>query len=175
MRAVVAVAMLTLAGAASGCGYALAGRGSYLPVSIKTVGIPPLENRTNVSRLETILTDRIRTEFIGRGKYKVVTEEAGADAVLRAELIGFSTQTAGLNAQQLSNRLLVTIVVKASFIDLAENKVLWSNDALTFRDEYQFAAAGVSAATLIDQERSTVDRIAADASRTIVTAIFEAF
>lgn len=176
MRACVAVAMLAMAGAASGCGYALAGRGSYLPKDIKTVAIPPLENRTNVSRLETILTDRIRTEFIGRNRqYKVVTEEAGADAVLRAELIGFSTQTAGLNAQQLSNRLLVTIVVKASFIDLRENKVLWSNDALTFRDEYQFAAAGVSAATLIDQERSTVDRIATDAARTVVTAILEAF
>ena len=102
MRACVAVAMLAMAGAASGCGYALAGRGSYLPKDIKTVAIPPLENRTNVSRLETILTDRIRTEFIGRNRqYKVVTEEAGADAVLRAELIGFSTQTAGLNAQQL--------------------------------------------------------------------------
>lgn len=176
MRAYVAVAILAMAGAASGCGYALAGRGSYLPSYIKTVAIPPLENRTNVSRLETILTDRIRTEFIGRNRqYKVVTEETGADAVLRAELIGFSTQTAGLNAQQLSNRLLVTIVVKASFIDLRENKVLWSNDALTFRDEYQFAAAGVSAATLIDQERSTVDRIATDAARTVVTAILEAF
>jgi len=176
MRAYVAVAILAMAGAASGCGYALAGRGSYLPKDIKTVAIPPLENRTNVSRLETILTDRIRTEFIGRNrKYEVVTEETGADAVLRAELIGFSTQTAGLNAQQLSNRLLVTIVVKASFIDLTKNEVLWSNDALTFRDEYQFAAAGVSAATLIDQERSTVDRIATDAARTVVTAILEAF
>jgi hypothetical protein len=168
--------MLAMASAASGCGYALAGRGSYLPSYIKKVAIPPVENRTNVSRLETILTDRIRTEFLGRNRqYEVVTEEAGAQAVLRAELIGFSTQTAGLNAQQLSNRLLVTIVVKASFIDLTKNEVLWSNDALTFRDEYQFAAAGVSAATLIDQERSTVDRIATDAARTVVTAILEAF
>src|SRR5687768_9344911 len=87
VRAFVAVAMLAMAGVASGCGYALAGRGSSLPSYIKTVAIPPLENRTNVSRLETILTDRIRTEFIGRNRqYKVVTEEAGADAVLRAEL-----------------------------------------------------------------------------------------
>jgi Lipopolysaccharide-assembly len=168
--------MLAMTCAMSGCGYALAGRASSLPVHIRTVGIPVLENRTNVSRLETILTDRIRTEFIGRNRrYRVVNDETGAEAVLKGEVIGFSLQTAGLNAQQLSSRYLVTVVLKVSFIDVTKNEVLWSNDALTFRDEYQFAAAGVSAATLIDQERSTVDRIATDASRSIVTAILEQF
>ena len=166
---------MTAAVFASGCGYALAGRGSTLPSDIKIVGIPMLENRTPVSRLETILTDRIRVEFLNRGKYEVKPDETGADAALRGEIIGFTTQTAGLNAQQLSNRLLVIIVLKVSFVDLRTNEVLWSNDALTFRDEYQFSTGGVNVTTLLDQERSTMTRIATDASRTIVTAIMEAF
>jgi len=168
-----ALAILAMAGSASGCGYALAGRGSYLPSYIKTVSIPPLENRTNVSRLETIFTDRIRAEFIGRGKSKL--DETGAQAMVKGEVIGFSLQTAGLNAQQLSSRYLVTVVLKVSFIDVTKNEVLWSNDALTFRDEYQFAAGGINQAVLLDEYRSTAERIATDASRTIVTAILEAF
>jgi hypothetical protein len=174
-RALAVVAVVMAAVFASACGYALAGRGSTLPSDIRIVGIPLLENRTPVSRLETVLTDRIRVEFLNRGKYQVKPDETGADAVLRGEIIGFTTQTAGLNAQQLSNRLLVIIVLKVSFVDLRTNEVLWSNDALTFRDEYQFSTGGVNVTTLLDQERSTMTRIATDASRTIVTAIMEAF
>jgi hypothetical protein len=174
------VVLVMMAAISSGCGYALDVRGSFLPSSIKTVGIPLLENRTPVSRVEQILTDRIRNEFIGRGKYNVLHEETGADAVLRGEILGFNFQTTGLNQQQLSSRYLVTIVVKVSFIDLnavdKTKEVLWSNDALTFRDEYDLASAGgVNGATFVDQEKSAFDRIANDAARTIVTAIMEAF
>jgi len=34
-----------LATSGSGCGYALAGRGTFLPADIKIVGIPPIENK----------------------------------------------------------------------------------------------------------------------------------
>ena len=38
----------------------------------RSVGIPPLENRTTFFQVEQVLTEKIRTEFIGRGKYEVV-------------------------------------------------------------------------------------------------------
>src|SRR5687767_13642777 len=71
-----AVVLLALAG--SGCGYALAGRGSFLPEYIQTIGIPPIENSTATSRIEQVLTEKIRTEFINRGKYRPVPTPAGA-------------------------------------------------------------------------------------------------
>jgi hypothetical protein len=170
------IGLTVLAVTMAGCGYSLAGRGSYLPSYIKIVGIPTLENRTPVSRVETILTEKIRSEFIGRGKYDVRNEATGVDAVVRGEIVGFSYQTAGLNEQQLSSRTLVTVVLKVSFVEVKTNTVLWSNDALTFRDEYQFSSTtGISSSTLVDQQPTTVERIATDAARTIVTAIVEAF
>ena len=170
------VLVLVVAGTSTGCGYSLAGRGSYLPSSIRIVGIPMLVNRTPVSRVETILTERIRGEFIGRGKYQVINEATGADAVVRGEIVAFNAQTAGLNEQQLSSRYLVTVILKVSFIETKTNTVLWSNDALTFRDEYQFSSTGgINGSSLVDQQPTTVDRIATDAARTIVTAIVEAF
>ena len=162
------VLVLVVAGTSTGCGYSLAGRGSYLPSSIRIVGIPMLVNRTPVSRVETILTERIRGEFIGRGKYQVINEATGADAVVRGEIVAFNAQTAGLNEQQLSSRYLVTVVLKVSFIETKTNTVLWSNDALTFRDEYQFSSTGgVNGSTLVDQQPTTVDRIASDSQNPI--------
>ena len=55
-----------------GCGYALAGRGSFLPDYIKTIGVPTFANRTTVFNLETQLTQKVRAEFIGRGKYQIL-------------------------------------------------------------------------------------------------------
>ena len=175
MRKLLALGLLAVAVPTLGCGYALAGRGSYLPGHIKVVGIPPLENRTAVTRLDTALTDKLRAEFIGRGKFTPSNDANGADAIVRGEIVAFSRQTAALNAQQLASRYLVTVVLKVALIDAKSNEVLWSNDALTFRDEYQFGSASGGEATLLDQERGTMDRIATDISRTVVSAMLEAF
>jgi hypothetical protein len=75
-----AALILTLALVSSSCGYALAGRGSFLPDYIRVVGIPPIENRSTYQQVELVLTEKIRTEFIGRGKYTVVSEASGSDA-----------------------------------------------------------------------------------------------
>jgi len=95
---------LWLSFASTGCGYALAGRGSFLPTDIRVVGIPPLLNRTTYFDVEQILTTKIRNEFIGRGKYRVVPEATGADAVLNAELTAITLSPVGLTAGQLASR-----------------------------------------------------------------------
>jgi hypothetical protein len=162
----------------TGCGYALAGRGSFLPSYIRTVGIPPLENRSTFFRVEEILTEKIRIEFIGRGKYAVTPEIVGADAVLAGEIIGVSVQPIALNEQQLASRYLFTLSMRVQFTDAKTSEVLWSNDALTFREEYELSTRGTTAidgAAFLDQEGSSFDRIATDLARTVVTAILEAF
>jgi len=67
-----ALAVVCCCFSSSGCGYALAGRGSFLPAYIKTIGVPSFVNRTVVFNLETMLTHKVRSEFIGRGKYRVL-------------------------------------------------------------------------------------------------------
>ena len=162
---------------AVGCGYSLAGRGSYLPTYIRTIGIPPFENRTSTQRIEGIFTDGIRTEFIGRRKYLIVPDEQGADALLRGEITAVTFQPAGLNERQLTSRYLLTVVLKVSFIDVKNNNdVLWANEALTVRGEYELSSrGGVDGASFVDQESTVVERLSADVARTVVTAIVEAF
>lgn len=179
-RSVALFAVVALAVTSAGCGYSLAGRGSFLPTSIRTVAIPQIENRTNYTQIETIVTERIRNEFIGRGKYRVVTDPGGADAVLSGTITSIFNQPSGLTNQQFASRYLFTMTMSVQFTDAKTNDVIWSNDALTFREEYDLSTAAapggaVNGATFVDQERSSFDRIATDLARTVVTAILEAF
>ena len=170
------VLTLVLGFATSGCGYALAGRGSYLPDYIRVVGIPPWENRSSFSQVEQVLTEKVRTELIGRGKYRVIPDAPGSDAVLTGEILAISVQPVGFNEQQLASRYLFTWTMKVAFTDAQTNMVLWSNDALTFRGEYELSSRGTAIdSTFVDQERSSVDRIATDVARSVVTSILEAF
>jgi hypothetical protein len=173
-----AALILALALSSSGCGYALAGRGSFLPDYIRVVGIPPIENRSTFLQVEQVLTEKIRTEFIGRGKYTVVAEASGSDAVLTGEITGVSVQPVGFNEQQFASRYLFVMTMKVALTDARTSMVLWSNDALTFREESESTARNttvVDAGAFIDQERSSFDRIAGEVARTVVTAILEAF
>lgn len=176
-----AVSSLALAGAgalASGCGYALAGRGSFISPDIKVIGIPVLGNRSTFFDVEQVLTEKLRTEFIGRGSFRIEPSEAGADAVVIGEITGISVQPSAFNDQQLATRYLFLLTMKVSFTDLKAARVLWSNDALQFRGEYELSqrtATSVQGAGFLDEERSAFDRISTDVARTVATAILEAF
>jgi hypothetical protein len=163
----------------AGCGYALAGRGSFLPTYIRVVGIPPIENRSQFQQVEQVLTEKIRTEFIGRGKYNVVPDTPGSDAVLTGEILSISLQPVAFNERQLASRYQFILTMKVTFTDSRTSMVLWSNDALTVRGEYDLSQRGSDTTTLgstfVDQERTSADRISTDVARSIVTSILEAF
>jgi hypothetical protein len=170
--------LVAILGTLPGCGYSLAGRGSFLPSYIQTVGIPQLLNRTAFYDVEQILTDKIRTEFIGRGKYRVLPDTTGVDAILTGEVIGIYVQPVGFTDQQLASRYQFTLQMKVTFTDARTGQELWTNDALTFREEYELTTRGntaIEGAAFLDQERAAFDRIATDIARTVVTAILEAF
>ena len=162
----------------SGCGYALAGRGSFLPATIMTIGIPAFANHTTVFNLETLLTEKVRAEFIGRGKYQVVPDATGVDAVLTGTVTGISVIPIAFSEQQLASRYLFTMTMKVEFTDQRNARVLWTNDSLVFREEYELSTRGTTAiegSSFLSQERSSFDRIASDVARSVVTSILEAF
>jgi hypothetical protein len=163
----------------SGCGYALAGRGSFLPADIKIVGIPLLENRTSKLRFEQVMTEKIRTEFINRAKrYDFRPTTTGADAILSGTIMGIDFQAVGLTDQQQASRYLFTVTMRVLFTDTRSGQVLWSNEALVFREEYDLKTRGngqIDGAVLLEQEGPAVERMSADLARAVVTAILEAF
>jgi hypothetical protein len=160
-----------------GCGYALAGRGSFLPDYIRTIGIPVFSNRTPIFNLETLLTEKVRAEFIGRGKYKIVPETAGVDAVLTAEVSSATLVPISFSTQQLASRYALTLAARVELRDLRENRMLWENPSLIFRQEYeaQSGPSATDAAAFFGHDANALDRMSSDFARTIVSAILEAF
>ena len=169
-----------LAGAAlalGGCGYALAGRGSFLPDYIQTLGVPMFGNRTPFSPLEQIFTEKVRVEFQGRGRYQVFPTDTGVDGVVRGDIMNVGAAPVGFNGSQQASRYRFTIVVGVSFTDVKQQKTLWENPALTFSDEYELTSSsslGLGAAG-IQQESAAIDRLSSDFARSVVSAILEAF
>lgn len=161
----------------SGCGYALAGHGSFLPAYIKTIGIPTFANRTAVFNLETTLTQKVRSEFIGRGKYQILPQATGVDAVLTGEVTSVSITPASFSTQQLASRYAITMTARVELRDTRANMVLWENPSLVFRQEYEATSgeSSVDPAAFFGQDANALDRMSTDFARTIVSAILEAF
>ena len=168
-----------LAVVTAACGYSLAGRGSFLPADLRAVGIPTIQNRTPFVQVEQTITEKVRQEFIGRRRnITILPQEAGADAVLSAEITSMSVQPVGFTDQQLASRYLITLTMRGTFTDTRSGEVLWSNDALTFRSEYELNTRGSTAfggSEFVDQEKSSLERIGTDVARSVVTAVLEAF
>lgn len=166
------------AGLSSSCGYALAGRGSFLPAYIRVLGIPMFENATPFQTVEQVFTQKVRLEFQSSRRYTVVPTDEGADGIVRGQITSISTQPVSLTDTQLASRHRVTVVVKIAFEDVKAQKVLWENPSLAFSDEYELTNPGTSGADVsafIGNERVAMERLSEDFARSVVSAILEAF
>jgi hypothetical protein len=167
--------------AATGCGYALSGRGSSLPDYIRTIGIPLFENRTSIVTLEQLFTEKVRIEFQSRGRYAVQPTEPGADAIVRGVITSIIPTPVAFGNQQLGTRYRLTVTVSVKVDDVTQQKTLWENPALTFSDEYELRSpltagdAQAQGATFLAQERSVMERMSTDFARSVVSSILEAF
>ena len=122
--------------ASNGCGYALAGRGNFLPAYIRTIGIPTFENHTSLFQIAQLVTDKVRTEFIGRGNYKIVPEAAGADAVLVGAVTNVMVVPTNFSAEQPASRYTITVTANIQLRDVQKDTILWSNPSISIREEY---------------------------------------
>lgn len=177
LRLVRGAAVLALVLWLPGCGYSLAGRGSFLPESIKIVGVPMFVNNTAVYDVEKRITERVRSEFIGRGKYKVEPNATGVDAVLLGEISSITLAPAAFTEERLASRYILTVTAKIEFRDVKADKVLWSNPSMQFREEYEQTntASATDATAFFGQNVNAVERLASEFARSIVSAILEAF
>jgi hypothetical protein len=174
--------ILASALASNGCGYALAGRGNFLPSYIRTIGVPAFENHTSLFQIAQLVTDKVRTDFISRGNYKIVPEAAGADAVLVGAVTNVMVVPTNFSAEQTASRYTITVTANIQLRDVQKDTILWSNPSITIREEYDATSAFTNDPTgLVDpgsfftQESNALERVSSEFSRSVVSAILEAF
>lgn len=166
------VLLLLLAMAAAACGYALVGRGSSLPESIKVVQFTTLENRTPQVELEQRFSAAINRELVSRGRFRVQPGAAGANAVISGTVLAFDLYPVAFDAQGRATDYQVRVTASVSMKTLPEGKALWENPAFTFRDNYQFSATTASYTDLIND---AIDRVSDRFAQSLVTSLLEGF
>lgn len=173
-----ALCLLPLAMSSSACGYALAGKGSFLPDYIKIIGVPQFENRTTTFNLDQTVTAQVRSELQGRGgRYRVLPDATG-DAIITGVITGLSIAPVVTNASQLATRYAVTLTADVKFTDTHTNKVLWSNPSMQFRDEYPVSSGSTTSSDpnqFFRNDTTALTRLAQNFARSVVTSILENF
>lgn len=170
--AVLAIALL----AVSACGYALAGREVNLPANIKRIGVPPFQNQSSTPDLDRVLADAVRAELRSKGRFEIVQDATGVDAVLTAVLRPIQIQTLALTDQtRQASKYAMTVDASVEFKDLTTNKMLWTNPAVRVTEEYE--ATGTIAindpAAIFSQDDNALSRLARAFARSVVAAALE--
>lgn len=176
VRKVLSGFVLVAGVAASGCGYALAGRGSFLPDYIQVVGVPAFINQTAVFDIERVLTDRVRTEFGSRGKYRVQPDTNNVDAILTGTIVDIKFVNTSYTSGSQAARVAIEVTAAIEFLDVRENKVLWTSKSMRFREEYEPTSATTTDPTaFFGQNANAMERLAQNFAKSVITSILEAF
>jgi outer membrane lipopolysaccharide assembly protein LptE/RlpB len=156
---------------AGGCGYHVAGHHDALPKSVQAIAVVALENKTTSYRIEQKLTNATVHEFLARTRYKVVSNAAEGDAVLRGKVLSlealpllFDTQTGR------ATTMLVTVKIEATLTETATGKVLYRNENFLFRNEYEIST---DVRSFFEEQDPALDRLAQDFATRLVAAVIE--
>jgi outer membrane lipopolysaccharide assembly protein LptE/RlpB len=160
--------------AASGCGYALVGRGSSVPADVREVYLAPLENRTQRTQVEQVLTRAVADELVTRRSFTVTASAEGADAQIAGAVLGFDVNPVSFdqNGRATEYEIVITAQVRFARVGAEPDDVLWKNDRYLFRESYPVE---VSEADYFDRENLAIEEVARDFAQTMVSDLLEGF
>jgi outer membrane lipopolysaccharide assembly protein LptE/RlpB len=154
-----------------GCGYHVAGRSEALPKSIHVIAVPALENKTTSYRIEQRLTAATVHELLAKTSYRVVSDPANGDAVLRGKVV--SLEAVPLLFDTTTGRattMLVTVKCEVTFEERETGKVLYHTDNFLFRNQYEIST---DVKSFFEEQDPALDRLAQDFAARLVAAVIE--
>lgn len=175
-RALAGLSLLSL----GGCGYALVGRGAFVDPSIKRIGVPLFKDNTGKPAIDQKVTAKVIEELLKRGKFEVVQQAEGVDALVEGELnaylvnpIGFSGVPGDTTSPQTqASRYSIRLNAKVRYGKVGEKEPIWQNDLFTAQDEYD---VGSDPQSFFDREEQAIERLIAIFARNLVASMLEAF
>ncbi len=158
-----------LALSAGGCGYSLR---PSLPPGIKTVYIPTLVNQTQEPGIEDFLTQALTQAVVNSGAAKMAPSAESADASLEGRIVGYSLASLAFDRSANVTQYRLTVALALTLRDLRKNEVIWKQDRIEDRADFQ--VAGQQTLNIVLQN-DALQRAAVDVSRAIVSFAFEGF
>ena len=151
-----------------GCGYSLR---TSMPAGIKTVHVPVLENKTAEPGIEDFITQAL-TQAVVQSGVRIARNAQEADASLEGAIVEYRLMSLSFDssANVTSYRLIIGLAL--TFKDLKQNKVIWKQDRIEERADFQVAG---QVTQTIAREQVAVQKAAVDVARAIVSFAFEGF
>ena len=167
------IAFSVVAGSAllGSCGYHVAGRRDGLPKSIHVIAVPALENKTTSYRIEQRLTAATVHEFLAKTPYRVVSDPASGDAVLRGKVL--SLEAVPLLFDTTTGRattMLVTVKCEVTLEERDTGRILYHTDNFLFRNQYEIST---DVKTFFQEQDPALDRLAQDFAVRLVAVVTE--
>lgn len=156
-----------------GCGYRLLGAKGSNPIlrGVRVIAVAPFENRTTRPEIEQRVTEEVTRVLSERGGYKVVTGREGAEALLEGAITSYRTSPVQFGSGGRASRVEAVVTVQATLRDLKSDDVLWSQEGLIFRQQFDVPETG----EFVDRETVALDEIARGAAGVLINSILEGF
>lgn len=176
MRRRLAVGLLLVG--ASGCGYALVGKGVTTDASVKRIGVPLVKDGTGKPGMDQKVTQKVTEELLRRGHFDVVQTTDDVDAVVEIELTGYNAVPVGFagddsaGTRTQADRYAITLTARVRYRKVGAAEPMWSSENFSFRDEYEM---GTDPGLYFDREEQAIERLTTSFARNLVAAMLEAF
>lgn len=166
----VLVAALTLPAAlAAACKYKRVDTGESIGAEYTTIAIPTFLNPSLRYRVEQRFTDAVSKEVIRRNrKFRIVTDEKDADLVLSGEIKDVRSGGALLDDTGRTRVFQVVIVTGVTLRDQKKARVIFDNQRMVFRGEYELAGDPQS---FFNEEDPAFDRLAREFASSVISTI----
>ena len=169
-RLALACGSLFIFGAA--CGYHTAGSRTSLPAELRSIAVPAFINQTQTYKIEQTLTSAVIEEFSTRTRYRITSDPASADAILRGRVVSASSTPLTYDSKTgRATTVLVIVSMSVSLVD-PQGKMLYQNPSYVFREQYQVSE---QLSSFFEEDSSAFARMAAAFARSLVSNILEAF
>ena len=124
---------------------------------------------------------KVIEELLKRGRFDVVQDATGVDALVEGELVSLQRharrlqrgRARGAAASTQASRYAITLTARVRYAKVGRRRSRSGpNDSFSFRDEYD---VGADPATFFDREEQAIERLASAFARNLVAAMLEAF
>ena len=161
--------------AASSCGYALAGRGGSFPAHIRRIGVPMFQNQSSTPDLDRVVTEAVQRELRSRGRYTVVSDSAGVDAVLTGTIQELNVKVSAFTDQRLQSALTLTMQVGVEFKDTKDGRVMCCPGGVRVSEEFDVRGSATVSdpSALFSQDANARERMAQQFAKTLVAQLLE--
>lgn len=163
----------SLVSALCACGYRIAGRADLLPDSIRVIAIPAFQNKTTEFKIEQYLTQAVVREFISRTRYRVVSDENLADAVMVGTVTGVIVSPRIFDPRTGRATSIATLTqLSVSLRDRKSGQVLYENPSFEHRELYEIST---NPDAYFEERKQALTRGSQAMARSLVSAILEGF